>query len=463
MSTVTTPVQDHLDHTRDEAVETLKTYLRFASVSADPAHREDVLACAEYTADLMRKAGLEAQIVPTEGHPIVLGESPRVDGPTLLIYGHYDVQPPDPLNLWRHGPFEPVVEGENLVARGSSDDKGQVLAHLEALTAYQATGTPLPCNIQFIIEGEEEVGSLNLEKWLKGDGGASFAPDGIVLSDNQQLAAGVPAICYSLRGIAYMEIILEGPDRDLHSGTYGGIVPNPANALARIVGAMRDDDNRITIPGFYDDVRELEDWEREQFRNLPFDEDGLMRDLGLEVLPGEKGFSTLERKWARPTLDVNGLAAGYGGEGAKTVIPARAMAKVSMRLVADQDPEDIADKFEQFVRDRCPEGLKVTINRYHNSSPVVMETDHPAVQAGVEALEKGFGKRPVYIRDGASIPIVSLFHEVMQAPVVMLGFGRPDDNLHSPNEKFNLEDFQKARRTCAHFIDAFGRQVKPRG
>ncbi len=257
-----------------------------------------------------------------------------------------------------------------------------------------------------------------------------------------------------------MEIILEGPNRDLHSGTYGGITPNPANALASIIGAMKDVEGRILIPGFYEAVRPLEDNERKGFRELPFNEDEIRIDLGLDLLPGEPGYTTLERKWARPTLDVNGLSSGYAGEGAKTVIPAKAVGKVSMRLVPDQDPEDIAGKFEEFVKSHCPAGIKAKVNRYHNAPPVVVSRDHPAMLAGMAALEKGFGEKPVFIRDGASIPIVSLFHHVLKAPVVMLGFGLPDDNLHSPNEKFSLTDFYRGQLTCVHFLEEFGRRVR---
>ena len=435
-------VIDFIQSSRDRYVAELTQYLSIPSISAIPEHKVDVRRCADYTAAEMTRIGLEhVQVVETAGHPIVYGDWLHAEGaPTVLLYGHYDVQPVDPLDQWLSPPFEPTVRDGQIYARGACDDKGQVFVHLKAVEAHMTKAGRLPVNLKVVIEGEEEVGSAHLGPYIRGNA-AALAADMVLISDTEMFDRGVPSICYGLRGLTYMQIDLRGTRSDLHSGQYGGAVANPANVLAHILAQLKDKSGTVKIPGFYDDVRPLREEERAEFRRLPFDEVGYKKHLAAPRLVGEKGYSVLERVWARPSLDVNGLLAGWTGEGSKTVIPATAMAKVSMRLVPNQDPEKIASLFEAHVKKIAPKSVEVKVTKLHGAQPWMTDFDNPYVQAAGRAIEKGFGKRTVYTREGGSIPIVADFQAALNIPVVLFGFGLPDDNLLAPNVKFNLDNF----------------------
>ena len=451
-------VLQHIEASRDRHLEELKEFLRIPSVSTDPGCKQDVARCAEWVAGQMRGIGLgRVEIFPTSGHPIVYGEWLGAKGkPTILVYGHYDVQPVDPLNLWQSGPFEPTIRDGEIYARGAADDKGQVLIHLKAVEAHlKATGT-LPVNLKFLIEGEEEVGSEDLDPFIQKQRDM-LRSDAAVISDTSMFDRDLPTITYGLRGLVYFQVDLEGSNTDLHSGSFGGALANPAMVLAKLLAAMKDERGRVTIPGFYDDVRPLAEEERRAYRALPFDEPRYVKDLGAPALAGEEGYSTLERVWARPTFEVNGLISGFTGEGAKTVLPAAASAKVSMRLVADQDPDRIAALFEKQVRAICPPTVRLKVTRMHGGKPCLVPMDHPAVQAAARALEKGFGKKPVFIREGGSIPVVATFSEVLKVPTVLVGFGLPDENAHAPNEKLDLSNFRRGIVSIAHLYDELSR------
>ncbi len=438
---------------RDEHVDRLKEWLRIPSVSADSAHRADVRRAGEFILAELRGAGFQTKLVDTPGHPVVVAEWLGAKGaPTLLVYGHYDVQPPAPLELWRHGAFEPTVEGRNLIARGATDDKGQCLALVRGVAGMLAARRALPVNVKFLIEGEEEIGSPNLESFVRAHKD-ELAADVVLIADTAQLGPGKPALTVGLRGLLYMQIDLAGANRDLHSGSFGGAVANPANALCGMIAALKDGAGRVTIPGFYDSVRPLTQAERAQMAALPFDEREFQRGLGVEALPGEPGFTAFERKCARPTLDVNGLLAGWTGEGAKTVLPCKAMAKFSMRLVPDQDPETIRNATIAHLESLLPPGLKMKITCDHGAAPVLVPAEGPWTRAAVRAVAKGFGKEPVFMREGGSIPIVSTFRKVLGIDSILIGIGLPDDNAHAPNEKFDLDDFQRGIETAAHFLE----------
>lgn len=450
-------VIEHLKKHSEEHVERLKEWLRIPSVSTDSARDGDVRAAAEFVAKELADCGFETQTWETPGHPVVTGNWLQAEGaPTVLIYGHYDVQPPEPLELWRHGPFEPTVEGRNLVARGATDDKGQAYALLRGITGFLKTRDSLPVNVKFLIEGEEEIGSPNLVPFIEKHKDALKA-DVAVVSDTTQFAPGIPAITVGLKGLCYLEVELTGASHDLHSGSFGGAVDNPANVLAEIIGQLRDGDGRITIPGFYDNVRDLTDAERAEIKKLPFDEAEFQRELDAPALFGEKGYTTLERKWARPTLDVNGLLSGWTGEGAKTVLPCKAMAKFSMRLVPDQDPNHIAEIATAHLQRLCPPSIRMKVTPCHGAEPVLVPSDSPFFQAANRALEAGFGAVPVAIREGGSIPVVSDFKKILGIDTILMGLGLPDDGAHSPNEKFNLDDYQRGIETAAHFIEEVGK------
>ncbi len=429
----------------------LEEVLRYPSVSADPAHAPDIARCADRVLALCRVAGMTAELHPTKRHPIILARTPHLAGrPTVLFYGHYDVQPPDPLELWDSPPFEPTRRGENVYARGSSDDKGQFLAHLLALTAWTKSAGSSPVNVIWVIEGEEEIGSPNLAQFLR-DHKDELRADAAVLSDTAQLAPGIPTICYGLRGLSYLEITVRGAKQDLHSGFYGGTVPNAAIMLAKALASLHDADGRILIPGFYDRVRALTDAERAEWARLPFDETTLAEYTG-GTLFGETGFSTLERRWARPTCDINGIWGGYTGPGAKTVLPAEAHAKISCRLVPDQDPAEIVEKLERHLRANLPPTVSVEVKRHAGSAPALLDPTGPVVEAGRRALTIGFGKEPVLTREGGTIPVVGMFEEILGLKTLMIGLGRPDDNLHAPNEKFHLGDYHAGIRTSAALL-----------
>ncbi len=432
-------------------------FLRIPSVSARSEHQGDVGRAAEWLAQRMRAAGLTAEVHPTAGHPVVLGEW-RGAGPaakTILVYGHYDVQPPEPLDLWESPPFEPVLRNGRIYARGSVDDKGQLYLHVKAIEAHLATTGRLPVNVIVVAEGEEEVGSEHLPGFVEANA-ARLACDGVVISDSSMFAPGLPSLLFSLRGMTYVQIDVQGPSTDLHSGSYGGAVVNPATALARIIATLHDSDGRIAIPGFYDRVREWEPDVRAQIRTLPFDDDTFRRETGAPALGGEAGYSTLERIWSRPTLEVNGLLSGYTGEGAKTVLPSKAMAKVSCRLVPDQDPDAITELLQSHVGRVAPRGVTVKVTPLHGGRPWRASLQGPLFEAGRRALERAFGKAPVLAGEGGSIPVVDDFRRILGSPVLLLGFGLPGENAHAPNEWMSDENFRTGMKAVAMLWEELG-------
>jgi len=435
-------VIDFINTHRDRYLDELKTFLAIPSISALPEHAGDVRRCAEWCASEMQRVGLQhVRLVETPGHPVVYADWLNAPGaPTMLFYGHCDVQPVDPLNLWESPPFEATIRDGEIYARGAADDKGQVFMHFKAIEAHlQQTGR-LPLNIRIILEGEEEVGSANLDNFIR-DHKGELGADVVVISDSPMFDRGVPSICYGLRGLVYFQIDLRGTKSDLHSGSFGGAVANPAYVLAQVLAQMKDRGGRVKIPGFYDDVRPLRDEERAEFKKLPFNDTRYRKELGAPRLFGERGYTTLERVWGRPTFEVNGLLAGFTGEGAKTVIPAVSMAKVSMRLVPDQDPDTIAKRFEEYVRKVTPKTVELKVTRMHGGKPWMTDFDNPFVQAAGRAIRLGFGQDPVFNREGGSIPVVSTFQEELSVPSVLFGVGLPDENAHAPNEKLDLANF----------------------
>src|SRR4051812_2171876 len=435
-------VIDFINTNRDRYVEELKAYLAIPSISALPQHADDVRACAKWTADEMERVGLQnVRLVDTPGFPVVYGDWLGAPGkPTILFYGHYDVQPVDPVELWTSPPFEATVRDGEIYARGAADDKGQVFMHVKAVEAFLQQAGSLPVNMRFFIEGEEEVGSAHLDEFVRAHK-QELAADVVVISDSPMFDRGIPSICYGLRGLAYFQIDVRGTKSDLHSGSFGGAVANPALVLAQILAQMKDRSGRIKIPGFYDDVRELSEAERAEWRKLPFNETKYRKELGAPKLFGETGFSTLERVWARPTFEVNGLLSGFTGEGAKTVLPAVAMAKVSMRLVPDQRPDKVAEQFEAYLRKVAPKTVELKVTRMHGGKPWMAEFDNKYVRAAGRAIEQGFGQPPVFNREGGSIPVVSTFQEELGVPSVLFGVGLPDENAHAPDEKLDLGNF----------------------
>jgi acetylornithine deacetylase/succinyl-diaminopimelate desuccinylase-like protein len=454
----TRDVLKRIDRDKAKYLAELKDYLRIESISTDPDYKPKVLSCADWLLAKMRTAGLKAELIQTDGYPLVYGEWTGAPGkPTILFYGHYDVQPVDPVDLWRHPPFEPTEEGDLLVCRGATDDKGQSYTHLKAVAAMLEERGKLPVNVKFLVEGEEESGGHAIENYVKADAGKRLACDAVVVSDSSMYAPGQPALTYGLKGLAYMELKVTGPNRDLHSGTYGGGVQNPLNALATIIAQLRDPaTGKIKIPGFYDAVKPLAKWERKEFAGLKFSEAKERKELGVSTLAAEKGYTYREQVWARPTCDVNGIFGGYQGKGAKTVLPSWAGAKVSMRLVPDQHPEKIARLFTQYVKKIAPKGVKVEVEYLHGAEPVLLETEGALVDAALEAMAETWGRRPVRIREGGSIPIVTQFSRVLNVPVLLLGFGLADDRLHSPNEKFNITHYYNGIRTVARLLDRAG-------
>ena len=446
-------VIDFINVNRERYLDELKAFLAIPSISALPQHAGDVKRCADWCADEMRRIGLQnVQLVDTPGNPVVYGDwLGAPDAPTLLFYGHYDVQPVDPLELWESPPFEATVRDGEIYARGSADDKGQVFMHFKAVEAHLKQNGKLPLNIKMILEGEEEVGSVNLDNFIR-DHKSELGADVVVISDSPMFARGVPSICYGLRGLVYFQIDLRGSSTDLHSGSFGGAVVNPAFALSQILAQMKDRSGRIKIPGFYDDVVALQDEERQAWASLPFNEKSYRKDFGIPKVFGETGYSTLERTWARPTFEVNGLLSGFTGEGAKTVLPAVAMAKVSMRLVPNQTPDKIAELFEAHLRDVAPKTVELKITRMHGGKPWMTSYDNPFVQAAGRAIERGFGRKPVFTREGGSIPVVSTFQEELGLPSVLFGVGLPDENAHAPNEKLDVANFHGGVISAAYSV-----------
>jgi acetylornithine deacetylase/succinyl-diaminopimelate desuccinylase-like protein len=445
-------VDAYLEAHRGDFEDQLKELLRIPSVSAQPAHNADTRRAAAFVRDDLAATGLKAELIETKGHPLVYAESLGAPGkPTVLIYGHYDVQPPEPLEPWLSPPFEPTVRDGNLYARGATDDKGQMFTHLKAAEAWLKAGGGLPVNVKFLIEGEEEVGGANLEAYVA-EHRARLKCDYAVISDTSQFAPGMPAITYGLKGLAYYELIVRGAKADLHSGTFGGAVANPCNALAAILASLKGPDGKVQIPGFYDPVRPLEDWERAEFAKLPFSEEEFRASLGVTSLEGEAGYTTLERKWARPTCDVNGLYGGYQGPGPKTVLPCSAGAKLSFRLVPDQDPKTVGEQFRAHVKAVCPPGVTYEVIDHHGAPAVLVNTNTQGVRAAIKAIEAGFGKPPVLIREGGSIPVVGLLKTQLGVDTLLLGWGQNDDNLHGPNEKFSLADFHRGIKASARLL-----------
>jgi acetylornithine deacetylase/succinyl-diaminopimelate desuccinylase-like protein len=435
-------VIDFINVNRDRYLEELKGFLAIPSISALPQHAGDVKRCADWCVEEMRRIGLQnVRLIDTPGNPVVYGDWLGAEGaPTILFYGHYDVQPVDPLELWESPPFEATVRDGEIYARGSADDKGQVFMHFKAVEAHLKQSGRLPVNIKFILEGEEEVGSVNLDDFIRAHKG-ELGADVVVISDSPMFARGVPSICYGLRGLVYFQLDLRGSGTDLHSGSFGGAVANPAMVLAQVLAQMKDRGGRIKIPGFYDDVVPLQEEERKAWASLPFNEKQYKKDFGIPKLLGESGYTTLERTWARPTFEVNGLLSGFTGEGAKTVLPAVAMAKVSMRLVPNQSPDTIARLFEDYVKKVTPKTVELKVTRMHGGKPWMTSYDNPFVQAAARAIEKGFGQKPVLTREGGSIPVVSTFQEELGLPSVLFGVGLPDENAHAPNEKLDVGNF----------------------
>ena len=449
-----TAIEQHLDATRDARLEGYKDFLRIPSISALPEHVPDVRRAADWLAETLRTAGLEhVSVEDTSLHPVVYADWLHAEGaPTVLVYGHYDVQPVDPLELWTSPPFEPAVVDGRMLARGSADDKGQIHAHAMAAAAILATRGAFPINVKYVFEGAEESSSEGLDEWLTANK-ARLAADAAIISDTGFFEGNIPAITVSLRGLMYAQIDVVGSDVDLHSGGYGGAVQNPANALAGIIAALKGPDGRIRIPGFYDAVVALTKEERARIAALPFDEDEYIRDSHVHGLVGEVGYSTLERRATRPTLDVNGLWGGFQGAGSKTIIPAHAHAKVSCRLVAAQDPDDIFENFRDFVLAIAPPGVEVVVEDLGGGRPSHTPIDHPMTRAAARALESTFGQAPVFTREGGSIPVCASFESILGLPVVLLGFAQPHENAHAPDEWMDLANYEGAIRAIVATFD----------
>lgn len=459
-------VQHYIEKNKERFLDELLDLLKIPSISADSKYKGDVAKTAEAVKEHLLNAGAKtAKIFSTKGHPIVYGE--RIVGerlPTVLVYGHYDVQPPDPLELWESPPFEPVIKKTKIhpdgaiFARGSCDDKGQLFMHIKALESMDRTGE-IPCNLKFIFEGEEEVGSNNLEAFCE-EHKDLLSCDVVLISDTSIISNETPSITTGLRGLSYVEVEVTGPSKDLHSGVYGGAVANPINVLTSMIAALHDENKRITIPGFYDDVVELSEKEREAMNQAPYSEEAYKADLKVDDLMGEKGYTTIERTSIRPTLDVNGIWGGYIGEGAKTVLPAKAFAKISMRLVPNQDPEKITRLFTAHFKQMAPASVKVKVTPHHGGKPAVTPTDSPEYQAAAEAMEETFGKKPIPARGGGSIPIVSLFEDILGVKTVLMGFGLDSDDIHSPNEHYGVFNFFQGIRTIPYFYENYARIKK---
>jgi acetylornithine deacetylase/succinyl-diaminopimelate desuccinylase-like protein len=443
-------VKQYIESHRDAFASDLADLLRIPSVSADSRQNGETKRAADWVASQFKALDLKTETIPTAGHPLVYAETPPVAGkPIVLVYGHYDVQPPEPLDEWISPPFEPTIRNGNIYARGATDDKGQMLTHVKSVAAWITAVGKLPLQVKFLIEGEEEVGSAHLGPYIQ-ENRKKLACDAVVISDCSQFAPGVPAITYGLRGIAYYELRLRGPKQDLHSGTFGGAITNPGNALVTLLAALRDKDGRIQVPGFYDDVEPLTDRERKEYHGLPQTDKEFMDSVGVTGMFGEAGYTSLERRWARPTCDINGLTSGYQGEGAKTVLPAKASAKLSFRLVPNQDPHKITTALRKFFEERLPAGITMELIVHHGAPGVLVPLDSPYMHAASAAIESAFGRAPVFVREGGSIPIVNTFTRELGADALLLGWGQNDDNTHSPNEKFSLEDYHRGTLASAY-------------
>jgi acetylornithine deacetylase/succinyl-diaminopimelate desuccinylase-like protein len=453
-------IDEFVHDNQERLLEELKALLRIPSVSTLPEHKDDVRRAAQFVADQLRAAGLEnVEIIPTERHPLVYADWLHAEGkPTVLCYGHYDVQPADPLEEWKTPPFDPVVKEGKIFARGSADDKGQMYTHIKAVEALKAVNGTLPVNLKFLIEGEEEVGGLSITKYVE-EHADRLDADVALVSDTSMYAPGLPTLNVGLRGLVYMEVEATGPSRDLHSGVYGGAAPNPIFGLIQLLATVKNKKGRIKVDGFYDDVAPPSKAELESWAHLPFDARAFRRDeVGSKRLTGERNYTVLERVWSRPTFEVHGIAGGFTAAGSKTVIPARATAKVSFRLVPNQDPEEIIEAFREHIEDNTPKGIKVELRVLGASPGVMVNTDHPAIQVAAKAMEDIFGQPTVFTRSGGSIPIVGDFAKFLGIPTILMGFGLPDDGLHSPNEKYDLGNYYKGIMTVAHFFEQYGAQ-----
>jgi acetylornithine deacetylase/succinyl-diaminopimelate desuccinylase-like protein len=448
---------EFIDGNKETFLQQLVHFLKFPSISSRSEHKQDVLNCANWLAEHLKAIGAEnVRLFETEGHPIVYGELLKhTVAPTILVYGHYDVQPVDPIDLWTSPPFQPRIEDGKIYARGSSDDKGQLFIHLKAFESILKVRQSLPINIKFIFEGEEEAGSNHLDDFIENNP-ELLRCDSVVISDTEWFDFGLPSICYALRGIAFCEVTVKGPNRDLHSGSYGGAVDNPAEVLAYLVSRLKDRYGRISIPGFYAKVLDLTEEERAEFARLPFDERKYCQSLGISQTFGENGYTVLERVWARPTLDVNGIYGGYTGEGAKTIIPSSATAKISMRLVPNQNPHEIMQLFKEYLEEIAPPTVTVEVKPMHGGSPVITPIDSLWIRKAKVALKNAFGVEPVFIREGGSIPVCETFQRVLGASPVLIGFGLPSDNIHSPNESFSIDNFFGGIKAIANYYMLLG-------
>jgi len=451
-------IKTYIEDNKERFIDELISLLNVPSISADSQYSSDVIKAAEAVKEQLAKSGADqVELCPTNGFPVVYGEKIiDPDKPTVLVYGHYDVQPPDPIELWDSPPFEAVVKDNKIYARGAADDKGQVFMHLKAFE-YMMQNNQLPCNVKFIIEGEEEVGSENLEGFLKSNQ-EKLKADIIIISDTSMLSLENPSVTTGLKGLSYLEVEVTGPNRDLHSGVYGGAVANPINILCNMIASLKDENNRITIPGFYDDVLNVNDDERALIAKTPFNLEEYKNKLGIDAVEGEEGYSTIERTGIRPTLDVNGIWGGYIGEGAKTVLPSKAHAKISMRLVPNQTDKQIQQLFQNHFESIAPESVKVKVIPHHGGEPYVMPIDIPEYDAASKAIEKTFGKKPVPVRAGGSIPIVALFEEILGLKSILLGFGLDTDAIHSPNEHFGIDNFLLGIETITYFYDYYANE-----
>ena len=452
------PIIQFIKDNHNLYVEELQTFLRIPSISTLQENNEDMKHCATFVAEKLKEAGLNRiEIFPTEGHPIVYGEWLGAPGkPTVLIYGHYDVQPVDPVELWDNPPFDPVIKGDKIFARGATDDKGQMYIHIKSVEAFFKVKGSLPLNVKFIIEGEEEIGSEHLSGFIEQHKDL-LKCDAVLISDTSLYEAGIPTITYGLRGLSYMEIEVTGPDKDLHSGSFGGAVANPINVLAEMIAKLHDKNRKITIPHFYDDVLPLTKEEKKNFERLNFSDKNFAKELGVKELAGEAKFSTLERLWVRPTLDCNGIIGGFTGKGAKTVIASQASAKISMRLVPNQDPKKIAKLFTKYIKSITPKSVNVKISDLHGAYPSLSPLTGKAIKAAAISMEKAFGKKTIFMREGGSIPVVADFQRLLKAPSVLMGFGLNSENLHSPNEHFSLTHFQLGIQSSAYFFEEFSK------
>ncbi|MGA9119898.1 MAG: dipeptidase [Bacteroidota bacterium] len=448
------PILSYVEANKERYLGELRQWLAIPSVSTNAENAGDIQKAAEWLADHLRSIGMEnVQIMPTGGFPLVYADWLHADNaPTVLLYGHYDVQPVEPLDLWTSPPFDATVRNNRLYSRGAADDKGQVFIHAKAIEAFLANNRGLPVNLKMIVEGEEEIGSDHLDQFVM-DHKDLLKADLVLISDSAMFGENLPSICYGLRGLAYMQIDLVGPNKDLHSGSFGGTVHNPIQALTEIIAQLHDKNGRVTIPGFYDQVRPLSKKERDAYKKLPHSDKKYARELGVRQLYGEKGFTTLERVWARPTLECNGIWGGFTGDGAKTVLPSKASAKISMRLVPDQKSDKIAKLFERHIKKIAPPTVSVTVRSLHGGEPAITPIDSPGVMAAVSALQKGFGKKALYQREGGSIPIVVQFKKILGIDTVLLGFGQPDENAHAPDEFMSLSHFYGGIKTSLHFYN----------